>query len=96
MMSIFESTDISYKLINICGDESQEIQIRDLIKIIGDIYEYNHYNFDNNLQNDGQLIKTSSNKRLKTFKHNNMSTTLKENIKTTIEWFKHNYPNIRK
>ena len=89
-------SESKYTLINICEDESKEISIHDIVKIISNVYSYYNYEFDQHEDSDGQLKKTASNKNMISFVTTDKKSKLSENIKTTISWFKEHFPNIRK
>jgi GDP-L-fucose synthase len=75
----------------------EEISIKDLVLLIADEFCISHNNilYDYN-KNDGQYKKTCSNELFKSYYSKFQFTELKYGIKHTCDWFKKNYPNIRK
>ena len=74
----------------------EEVSIEELVYII-----IKHMGFKGNViwdknKPDGQFKKPASNKKLLSYLPNYQFISLDEGIGRTIEWFKDNYPNIRK
>jgi len=89
---LFEYEDI--KPINCCDDE---ISIKDLTYLIGELSNYNNQNIvQNTTKPDGCLRKTVSNDYFKSILSNFEFTPLKDGILKTIKWFNENYENCRK
>ena len=71
-----------------------EIQIKEIVEMISEIYQYKNIIWDIEKPN-GQLRRPSDrtvfNSYFSDFKFQNMFTSLKN----SIEWFQNNYPNVR-
>lgn len=73
-----------------------EVTIEELITTICDIFKFpNSIKFDST-KPDGQYRKPSSNDRLMSIIGDYRFTNLREGLEETIEWFKSNYPLIRR
>jgi len=75
---------------------SIEISIKDLVHLIADIFEFKgNINFDTS-KPEGQFRKPSDNSVIKNMFPDFRFTPIEEGLKESIDWFKENYPNIRK
>lgn len=89
---LFEYIDI--KPINCCNDE---ISIKDLAYLIGDLSDYDNQKiFQNNTKSDGWPIRTISNNYFKQILPNFEFTPLKDGLLKTIKWLNKNYETCRK
>ena len=75
------------------SDEKDEISIKDIaIKIHTIFNNKNKIIFDNSFS-DGQYKKTADNSKIKKIFNDFKFTNIDIGLKTTIDWFKNNYPN---
>jgi GDP-L-fucose synthase len=75
---------------------TKEYSIKEVVKLLCKILEYDGKIFWNNDKPSGQFRKPSSNQKLLNFGWKESDyTPLEEGLKKTCEWFKINYPNIR-
>jgi GDP-L-fucose synthase len=90
--TLFEHTNI--KPINCCNDE---ISIKDLTYLIGNLSNYDTQNIIRDVtKNDGCLKKTISNDYFKSIFPDFEFVSLNDGISKTIKWFNENYDNCRK
>jgi GDP-L-fucose synthase len=75
---------------------SQEISIKELVILIADEMGFKGKIKWLSDKPDGQLRKPSSNEKLMNYLPDFEFTPIEVGIKETVEWFKNNYPNIRK
>jgi len=76
-------------------DEKDEITIRQLAEMIAKSFNFQGVlEFDTNAA-DGQIKKTASNVKLRTFLPNFKFTSLETAITDTVEWFKKNNKQAR-
>lgn len=75
--------------------ESDEITIKQLINEIGDIFDFNNFEYDTSFS-DGQLKKTASSSELLKYFPNFKFTPLKRGLEETINFFIRNYDTVRK
>jgi GDP-L-fucose synthase len=75
---------------------TEEYSIKEIVEIICNIFEYTgKIVWDTNMPS-GQHRKPSSNQKLLNLGwEKKWYTPLEEGLKTTCEWFKVNYPNVR-
>jgi len=77
-------------------DESNEISIGDIAKIIATKFNYiERLEFDKT-KSDGQYKKTADNSKLKSYLPNFEFTKIENGLSKTIDWFINNYDNCRK
>ena len=75
---------------------STEISIRDLVHLIAEIFDFKrNIKFDTS-KPEGQFRKPSDNSVIKNMFSDFSFTPIEEGLKESINWFKENYPNIRK
>ncbi|MAW75277.1 MAG: GDP-fucose synthetase [Candidatus Marinimicrobia bacterium] len=74
----------------------EEVTIEELVEIIIKHMGFNGKVIWDNEKPDGQFKKPASNKKLLSYLPNYKFISLYEGIGLTIDWFKKNYPNIRK
>ena len=75
---------------------STEISIRDLVHLIAEIFDFKrNIKFDTS-KPEGQFRKPSDNSVIKNMFPDFSFTPIEEGLKESINWFKENYPNIRK
>jgi GDP-L-fucose synthase len=88
------------KYLNIIASPIEEYSIREIVFKIADIFNFDKTNIkfqQNNIsnQNDGQIKKTASNKKLISLLKNFEFTDIQIGLIETIYWFKSHYPNLR-
>ncbi len=84
------------KSIILSVDEKDEVSIGYVAKLIADQFEYSErIVFDSNFS-DGQFKKTADNTLLRSYIPNHQFISIEEGIKKSVEWFRNNYPNLRK
>lgn len=88
------------KYLNIIASPIEEYSIREIVFKIADIFDFDKTNIkfqQNNKcnQNDGQLKKTASNKKLMGILKDFKFTDIEIGLIETIYWFKSHYPNLR-
>ena len=77
-------------------DEQDEVTIEYAARSIAKHFDYEEsIEFDVSKE-DGQYKKTVSNAKFRTYNPDYSFIKVKEGIEKTVEWFKENYPNIRK
>ena len=77
-------------------NEEDEISIECVAKYIAKEFDYDtHLEFDTT-KSDGQYKKTASNKKFRQYNPTFCFSNIEKGIVDTINWFKQNYPNIRK
>lgn len=75
---------------------SEEVAIRDLVAMICELLQFKGNVIWRSDRPDGQLRKPSSIDKLRGYLPDFQFTPLYEGLKTTIDWFENQYPNIRK
>jgi GDP-L-fucose synthase len=76
--------------------DPHEYSIRELVETVAELMEFKgNINWLTD-RPDGQLRKPSSNKKLLSVIESYNFISLRDGLKTTIDWFLENYPNIRK
>ncbi len=76
--------------------EEDEISIKDVSQIIAKNMDYEEHLVFDTSKSDGQYKKSVSNKRLMNLFPDFQFTPIQIGMNETIQWFLHNYPNIRK
>ena len=90
------SSPINYESYICAPNESDEITIENVARIIATTMNYEkHLEFDTSYQ-EGQYKKTSSNKKLLESMPSITFSNFEEKLQTTIEWFINNYKTLRK
>ena len=75
---------------------SDEISIKDLVYLIAEIFEFKgNIKFDKS-KPEGQFRKPSDNSVIKTMFPDFKFTPIEEGLSESINWFRENYPNVRK
>jgi GDP-L-fucose synthase len=74
---------------------SEETSIKELVEMIVELLNFKQKLIWRTDRPDGQLRKPSSHDKLKKYLPDFQFTPLYEGLKTTIEWFENNYPNVR-
>lgn len=75
---------------------SDEISIKDLVYLIAEIFEFKgNIKFDKS-KPEGQFRKPSDNSVIKTMFPDFKFTPIEEGLRESINWFRENYPNVRK
>lgn len=81
-------------------DEKDEVSISYVAETVADIFNYKHMLTYDKTKADGQFKKTADNTLLKEFLNDKQTTftftSLKDGLKSTIEWFTNNYETVRK
>lgn len=92
------SKNINEPLLICSTPETSEITILEVAKMICKLFEIHNVipSEISNSNHDGQQIKTACPAKLFNIMSNLEMTPLEKGIKETVEWFKINYPNIRK
>lgn len=85
--------DIKFDRLIVAPDETGEISIDELVRLIAKIFDYDNYYYDGSA--DGQYRKTASNKLLMRKIPFGMSE-YEKGLYETINWFIDNYKSIRK
>lgn len=76
-----------------CNDEHS---IKDIVNILRKIFDFTgEINYDTS-KSDGIFRKTMSNEYLKTLLPDFHFTSLEDGLRSSVEWFRNNYPNVRK
>ena len=75
---------------------SEEISIKEVVKYITEIMDFNGKILFDSTKPDGQFRKPSDNSKLKKYLPNFKFTPLYDGLKYTIDYFTKNYDNIRK
>ncbi len=76
--------------------ESEEVSIQKIAEMIAEKMDYKEYLLFNTMYSDGQYKKSVSNQKLLSLYPDFQFTTMENGLDQTIDWFLHNYPNIRK
>lgn len=74
----------------------QEISIKELVQLIANIFEFKGKIIFDTTKPEGQFRKPSDNSVIKNMFPNFKFTPIEEGLKTSIDWFIKNYPNLRK
>merc|ERR1712023_319307 len=78
------------------GDEDSEVSIADVARMVAEAMGYDRdVQFDSS-KADGQLKKTASNKKLRSYLPDYKFKPIKEGIKESVDWFVQNYDAARK
>lgn len=95
IMNVLEKYNSSDPII-LSPDESSEISIGDIAKIIAKKFDYTEHLIFDSSKADGQYKKTASNMKLRKYFPDYQFKNFEESLSETIEWFIQNYSQIRK
>lgn len=95
MVKVLDQYNSSEPII-LSPDESSEISICEIAKIIAKKFDYlDHLVFDST-KSDGQYKKTASNKKLRKYFPDYQFKNFEQSLGETVDWFIQNYSTIRK
>jgi GDP-L-fucose synthase len=94
MWSLLEYNEKSSIILSVSEDD--EVAIGDVARLIAREFHYEHNMIFDTYYSDGQFKKTADNNKLKNLLPNFEFTNINIGIKKSVEWFKNNYPLIRK
>jgi GDP-L-fucose synthase len=87
--------DSIIKTMILSPDETDEVSIEYIGRLIAKEMNYEHCIEFDTTQSDGQYQKTASNAIFRQLYPEYIFTKVEDGLKTTIQWFLENYPNIR-
>jgi GDP-L-fucose synthase len=90
---LYESYDDGVPVILSTG---QEISIKDIVHLIAEIFDFKGNIIFDTSKPEGQFRKPSDNSVIKDMFPDFKFTPIEEGLKTSIDWFIQNYPNVRK
>uniref|UniRef100_A0AB39J8S4 Gdp-L-Fucose Synthetase n=1 Tax=Florenciella sp. virus SA2 TaxID=3240092 RepID=A0AB39J8S4_9VIRU len=93
LWTLFEYDKLDTIILSV--SETDEVSIKDVAYEIAKNYDYSHKIVFDDTYSDGQYKKTADNNKLIGLNKNIKFTPIKEGIKNSVEWFNHNYPNVR-
>jgi len=96
LLEMLFNENVKDGLYNICGDEGEEYQIREIIAIIASKleFEYKDIYFNDNYS-DGILKKTVSNEKLREILPTFKFTEIDDGIIKTVDWYLNNLDTLR-
>lgn len=80
----------------LCGDEESEVSIADISRTIAEAMGYDKEVRCDATKADGQLKKTASNKKLRSYLPDYKFKPIQEGIKESVDWFVANFDKARK
>jgi GDP-L-fucose synthase len=94
MWSLLEYNEKKSIILSVSEDD--EVSIGDVARLVAREFDYEHNMIFDASYSDGQFKKTADNNKLKNLYPSFEFTSINVGIKKSVEWFKNNYPLIRK
>jgi len=94
MWSLLEYNEKSSIILSVSEDD--EVTIGDVATLVAREFDYEHSMKFDTSYSDGQFKKTANNSKLKQLYPDFVFTTINNGIEKSVDWFKNNYPLIRK
>lgn len=80
----------------LCGDDEHEVEIRDVARMIAESIGYDREVQCDTSKADGQMKKTASNRKLRSYLPDFKFKPMHEGIKESVDWFVANYETARR
>ena len=94
MWSLLEYNEKKSIILSVSEDD--EVSIGDVARLVAREFDYEHNMIFDASYSDGQFKKTADNNKLKNLYPSFEFTSINVGIKKSVEWFKNNYPLLRK